>query len=381
MAGTAEAVRRNPDDPQRLYDHAQNVFYIGDIARLRGDIDTAETYYRGYKRLADRMVAIDPNNLKWRMEVAYANEDLGIVLKNKRRFAEAAQLFGSSLSSMQSLAAVDPGNAEYQQELGNVLGWFAEAEGDLGQFDAAITARQRQITFLEQHVAGGQTDVSLLQRLIPAHEGLGVLLTARGKVDQAIVEYRRALAQANGLLAIEPTNSLWRDWTASTHLALAKNLLARADVAQASQEASTGCAIAGALRAQGPKVVRWRSLQTTCLSMRSRLALASGATLQARTFAEQALASAQAERSGDPISDRYSIAASGRMLGDVRQRLGDFAGAKAAWSAALQQLPTNVAEVPFETNERAELLRRLGRSSEAQDSAARLKAMGYRSAA
>jgi hypothetical protein len=69
------------------------------------------------------------------------------------------------------------------------------------------------------------------------------------------------------------------------------------------------------------------------------------------------------------------------MLGDVRQRLGDYPGAKAAWSAALQQLPTNVAEVPFETNERAELLRRLGRSSEAQDAATRLKAMGYRSAA
>jgi tetratricopeptide (TPR) repeat protein len=379
MAGTAEAVRRNPDDPQRLYDHAQNVFYIGDIARLRGDIGTAETYYRGYKRLADRMVAIDPNNLKWRMEVAYANEDLGILLKNKRRFAEAGQLIGRSVGSMQSLSAVDPANAEYQQELGNVLGWFAEVEGDLGQFDSAIAARQRQIAFLEQHVSGSQTDVSLLQRLVPAHEGLGVLLTDRGKLDQAMIEYRRALAQANSLLAIEPTNSLWRDWSANTHLALARNLLATGHAAQASEEASAGCAIAGALRAQGPKVVRWRSLQTTCLSMRSRLALASGGTQQALTFAEQALASAQAERSGDPVSDRFSIAASGRMLGDVRQRLGDSAGANDAWSAALNQLPANVAEVPFETNERVELLRRLGRSGEAQDAAARLKAMGYRS--
>src|SRR5262249_2776772 len=151
------------------------------------------------------------------------------------------------------------------------------------------------IAFLEQHVTGNQTDVSLLQRLVPAHEGLGVLLTNRGKVDQAIIEYRRALAQANSLLAIEPTNSLWRDWTANTHLALAKNLLASGNAAQASQEASAGCAIAGALRAQGPKVVRWRSLQTTCLSMRSQLALASGATPQALTFAQQAVASARAE--------------------------------------------------------------------------------------
>ena len=53
VAGTAEAIRRNPDDPQRLFDHAQNVFWIGEIARKRGEIDQAEAAYREYKRLAD----------------------------------------------------------------------------------------------------------------------------------------------------------------------------------------------------------------------------------------------------------------------------------------------------------------------------------------
>src|SRR5207248_10007666 len=51
MAGTAEAVRRNPADPQALFDHAQNVFYIGQIAQLRGDFHAAETSMREYKRL------------------------------------------------------------------------------------------------------------------------------------------------------------------------------------------------------------------------------------------------------------------------------------------------------------------------------------------
>src|SRR4051794_32218778 len=88
VAGTAEAIRRNPDDPQRLFDHAQNVFWIGEIARKRGEIDQAEAAYREYKRLADQMVALQPDNIKWRMEVLYANENLGIALTSKRRFAE-----------------------------------------------------------------------------------------------------------------------------------------------------------------------------------------------------------------------------------------------------------------------------------------------------
>ncbi len=53
MAGTAEAIRRKPDDPQRLFDHAQNVFYVGEIAHNRGQFETAEAHMREYKRLAD----------------------------------------------------------------------------------------------------------------------------------------------------------------------------------------------------------------------------------------------------------------------------------------------------------------------------------------
>src|SRR5690348_8460382 len=56
MAGTAEAISRKPDDPQRLFDHAQNVFYVGEIAQGRGQFKSAEQYLREYKRLAQRMV-------------------------------------------------------------------------------------------------------------------------------------------------------------------------------------------------------------------------------------------------------------------------------------------------------------------------------------
>ena len=52
MAGTAEAIRRNPDDPQRLFDHAQNVFYVGEIARDARRRSGAERAMREYKRLA-----------------------------------------------------------------------------------------------------------------------------------------------------------------------------------------------------------------------------------------------------------------------------------------------------------------------------------------
>ncbi len=378
VAGTGEAIRRDRDDPQRLFDHAQNVFWVGELARHRGQIGEAEKAYREYKRLADRMVAIEPDNLKWRLEVGYARENLGIVLMSQRRFAEAAAQFEGALRPIESLASIDPANSTYQKEASNALAWLAQAQWALGRVDSAIALRRRQVAFLDRALASGAKDVVLHQHLIPAHQALGLMFTFRGEVEGGADHYRLALAEANGLLAVEPDNSMWKDLAASVRLDLAKNLIARGSREEAAQETAIGCEAAAALRARGGDVARWRALQTTCLEIQSRQALASGAAAQALTLAERALVAVRAERSGDPIADLYRVAAVYRLLGDARRRIGDHKGATASWSAGLKQLPANVTERPLEMSERAELLGRVGRSGEARPLAERLSAMGYR---
>jgi hypothetical protein len=121
-------------------------------------------------------------------------------------------------------------------------------------------------------------------------------------------------------------------------------------------------------------------MQTDCLTIKSRLALAGGSVPDSVASAEQALAWARTERNPDPVNDRYRVAAAYLLLGDIRQRTGDSVGAKAAWSAALAQLPQSVTERPQDTNIHAELLRKLGRAAEARPLTARLQAIGYRSA-
>ena len=378
MQGTAEAVRRDPDDPQRLFDHAQNVFWLGDIARDRGQIDKAEAANREYKRLADRMVAIEPDNLKWRMEVLYAEENIGIVLRNQRRFAESARQFQSSLGPMMSLASIDPGNAEYQRELSTLLAWSADAERDLGRLDAAIQLRGRQISFLRKLLAGGDTNVAFREHLIPAHQGLGILFASRGQPDRGIEQFRLAVAEANRLIPIEPDNVLWRGFAGQAQLELAKTLLSLGQDADAATETRAGCRLAAQVRARDSGA-SWRHLQTDCLTLRSRLALQPAAEAEALKLAELALASAKSERSEDPTRDRYRIAAAHRQVGDIRQRMGDADAAKAAWTTGYAQLPRNVPERPAEMQERSEILERLGRADEALALSSKLKTIGFRS--
>ena len=130
MAGTAEAVRRSPDDPERLFDHAQNVFYVGEIARSAGRPAEAEAAWREYKRLADQMTALAPDNLKYRMEVLYANENVGISLYDQHRFAEATSQFEGAAGPMEKLASLYPANTTYQKEFANDCwrGWPMRSE-------------------------------------------------------------------------------------------------------------------------------------------------------------------------------------------------------------------------------------------------------------
>ena len=107
---TGELLKRQPDNPQRIYDHAQSVYWLGDIAWRRGQIDEALRRFYAYKALADRLVAIDPGNDKWRAEVGYANSDLGSVFQENGRATEAVQAFDKSLAAKLELVAHAPGD-------------------------------------------------------------------------------------------------------------------------------------------------------------------------------------------------------------------------------------------------------------------------------
>jgi tetratricopeptide (TPR) repeat protein len=373
LAGTAEVVRRSPNDPKRLFDHAQNVFWLGEIARARGETDQAVAAYSDYKRLADRLVAIEPDNLRWRMEGLYGVEDVGISLLNKRRFDEAARQFASALQPMENLAAVDPGNLTYRKELATVLAWLADAERSRGNLEAAIAFRRRQVSLLNQAVAAGVTDVDFRSRLIPARQGLGILLTWRGQSDRGVEELRAAAAQAESLIPVEPGNALWKRLAAGARLELAGTLLSLGQHDEAARETNTACSVIAGIASD---LVAGR--QTTCLTMRARLALQEGAEIAAISYAQQALASARKVHSEDPLKDRYTAASIYRLIGDARRSSGDSRGAGSAWSQALATLPQGVPESPLEMDERSTILQRLGRSTEAQQVAGRLSAIGYR---
>lgn len=376
LAGTGEAIERNPNDAQRLYDHAQNVFYISELARLRGRTEEAESAIREYQRLARRMVSIEPANLTYRMESVYAAENMAIVLLNKRQFETAEKDIESVIGAMTAIAKAYPKNAEYQREYGTILAWLADSKRDRGLMAEAKAIRQRQVAFLETRLSGG-SNVQLQQQLVNARRALGNLLLDTGEPERAAVQFQSAIDESAELIAIEPENAGWRGDQAHAQLELARTLTSLDRLTEAEGRNRIGCDAATILRQREPLSSNWHELQTNCRFNRARLALSRGAYRDALGLARSAVGSARGERNADPLKSRYRIAAAYRLLGDIHLRLGESNAATVAWSAGLAQLPSKVPERPREVSERVALLERLGDLDRSRPLAAWLSKIGY----
>jgi tetratricopeptide (TPR) repeat protein len=375
MSGTGEAVRRNPDDPQRLYDHAQNVFWIAYINDSQGNLRPAEAGMREYKKLATQMVALEPNNMKWRMEDEDADVNLGLVLYERRQFSAAVTRFSQAVGMIQALSTADPGNDQYQQNLAETLAWLADAEFASGHLDTAINVRQRHIAVLSRLISAPNSNVRYRQRLIPAEESLGKLYLMRGQSDLALQHLRAGVSAAEQLLPVEPGNTLWLNYAMSVRFALADALMGTKQDGAAETEA--GCAIAQRLFARDSRYAQWRLGMQICWTNRARLALAANRTDEALRNARQAVSTGMPDTTRS-MDGPAPAARAQLVLGDIQKSLGDSAAAAAAWQAGLAALPNGLTERPNELALHAAILQRLGRAAEAQPIIERLRAMGYR---
>jgi tetratricopeptide (TPR) repeat protein len=375
-AGTAEAVSRDPTDPQRLYDHAQNQFYFADIAMQQGRMDRAEGAFREYKRLADKMVTLAPDNMKWRMEVQNADANLALVLSAQRRFQEAATQWGQAYKMIDALATADPANRDYQQSLAESLAWYADAARDAGDLKRSTGLRERNVALLKNFQAS-TGDVSWGQRLVPAERALGVLYASQGRMADATEHLRAAVTTGVGLMQIEPANTKWQVYLAKAQNSLAEELIATGASGEAASIVKVVCDTYGNLLRKDATVQDSRSGVRDCWLLRAQLAANAGNFALAMTAAGRAVEIGKTVKGTDTVADHFPLARAYRILGDMKQASGDESGAKDAWNAGLAQMPPG-AERPSEAQIHADLLDRVGRSGEAQSKRRWLSTIGYR---
>ncbi len=378
LAGTAEALRRSPNDAERIFEHAQNVYWVGSIAVGRDQTDIAARQFNEYKRLAERLVRADPDNPKWRLESVYANSNLGMVEIEQRNYAQAAETYRASLSAIESLVSAEPANRDYQMSRLETVAWLAEAAEKSGDLKLALSGRQRQIELLAPLLAKPRPDVQFQQKSMIGNMALSRHLYETDNVPTALLHSAEAARIGQALTKLDPTNADWMGRSANTQLHHAMILLRVGRRQESDAAVGLGCDLVSRALSRDRNVASWRNSYRRCLALRAELAMAEGAGERAGFLARQAVADAQSERIADPLDKRQALTSAYKLLGDVAWKSGDRAGAKQAWQAGLSGWPAQVALTPAQMMERREMLTGLGARAEAQKLSAKLESFGFR---
>jgi tetratricopeptide (TPR) repeat protein len=377
MASTAELVRREPNKPERLFDHAQNIFWVGYIDYQRGALDKASTAFRQYRALADRMIALAPGDKKYRLERIYAESNLGTVLVDQRKYRDAAETYQRLLEPSETLLASEPANSDYQLKLLNALAWLAEAREYSGQIDEALAHRQRQLGLLAKLWDPAKPNTVLKQDELTARRAMARMLAYRGQIAPALEQLRQASSVSQWLTRTEPKNTEWMQAGAQANFDRAALELAAGNFQQATAAAQTACGAAAGLIEKDRSVSLWRTrLQLRCADIRARIAMRTGDRAGAVNLARETLALARTEQNA--VDRGLMIASAELLLGDALRATGQRDAALGAYQRALAAWPKGIEEQPRELADHAALLRRLGRTDEASRISRQLAAMGYR---
>ncbi len=377
---TAESLRRDPGNAQRMFDHAQNVFWVGFIDWQQGRLPRAESGMRQYQKLAQGMLRAEPDNPQYRLEQSYANSSLGTILMEEHRYREAGAIFGRELAASEALLSSEPGNPKYQDRMVEALAWLGDAREKTGDLEDAIAQRERQISFIQQLSTVRPEDTELKRKLMTAERVMGRLAAARGDSKTGLERLGKASAIGEELMRTEPGNTEWAQYAAQSTLELGSLQLALGDQEAAGVSARAGCDLGSRLLQRDTSVAMWRAeMRGQCLRLRARIALAQNAPEEARALTDQYVAIAKQEVARTRTPDTLIAFTTAETLrGDVAARLGDRAGAELAWQAALAAWPGRIELIPSEMALQMTLLERLGRKPEAGAIGSRLAAMGYR---
>lgn len=204
---TGEQLNRDSENPQRLFDHSQSVFWVGYIALQTGKIDVAQRYFEQYQRYAAKLVAQEPKKPEWRQELAYAHSNLGTVLLGKGDWESALVNFDKTLAIYRQSSKNKPPNSQMLTDISDAMAWRADALKIGGDLEGAVAQRQKQIELLDGLHIREPNDAIATNARVTALRELGLMASGLGRPEAAIEALTAALSSAIALRQTDPQNT------------------------------------------------------------------------------------------------------------------------------------------------------------------------------
>lgn len=282
---------------------------------------------------------------------------IGEVRIAQGKLDDALASFDEALTLASDLAARDPGNGDWQKDLGAVHFWIGYVAWLRGDLEAALRRYEEYLMISERLVALDPENLDWLQELAYAHTNLGAVYEARGDLDRALETIHLSNGIKRRLAAADPGNpdrarSLARglSWLAST-------LLNAGRISESLEKFRAELVILRRLTRENPLDTHLRYLQSISHGHVGDLLLMSGDVQAALDHQREARTLIQDLVAHDPanLDWRRELAVSHVSTGEALLEAGSGRLAHAELEAALRLLAELVKSDPTNEDWRREL--------------------------
>lgn len=358
---------RAPNDGERLYDHAQNVFWLAYVDWRLARKAEAEAGFRRYGELAERLTKLDPKNVDWKLEVAYARNNLGTLQLEQGRPADAMKSFGEARDRFEAIRKANPDNSASLAGTISARAWLSDSLQRAGNLSESYAERGRS-----QALMGDMLKKDPQNRPLAAKFWAGQLALARRALDLGRVSEARTLIDGarlgfKDLTAFDPQNATWLDYAAAVELDAFDVAFAAGDIAAAKAAQADAAGRIERLRALNPEVYSWSAKLSGKLRVQAiRLAQRDGDDQAARAAARE-IEQSLTGRSGVKGDEDLEI----WLLASARLAQGRAAEAEKLLAPRADSLPL---ESRFAL---ARALHEMGHAKEAAAVVRKLQSQGY----
>ena len=377
---TAELLKRDPDDGQRVYEHSQSVAWLGNLDWERGDRAAAERAQREYLRLAERLHRIDPGNPDWFAQLGYAHSNLGTMLKDQGKTDAAVAQYELARDVFEQLVGEKPADTTGVLNLGQAWSWLSSSYADALRLDDALRARDREIALYVPLLAQDPHDATVVERMVIARRFHAQLLADRGELDAAAKEAADVVRASEAQLQLDADNAVRRKAAAKAHLLLAQVLQRQGEPAKATPEIARARALVAAMLARDDEAWAWRvELQESLAQLEADVQRSLGdrdAAMRLMGDSLQRLRPAMRDAGKQGKAARW-LALSKARVAQLQQDAGDVGSARKNWreAAALLERTDRLDPEALAWLSRARFA--LGMQAEASRARDRLVAAGY----
>ena len=204
----AELSRRNPDNPDYIYELGNAEFWVGYVYLELGDFDKAQRSMDAYLDQANTLVAIDPSKPAWLMEKSYAHSNMAamIIRQGQGDMELALQEIEEAAELNRQVMELAPDEPAYRSEYGETLAWLADTQLLDCRLGEALIARQKSVEIARGQMEQDPANVNLSDRYARTLSGLGSVALQVGMVEMAIENYGESGRILGRLSELEPSN-------------------------------------------------------------------------------------------------------------------------------------------------------------------------------